>query len=126
VPAGPCRPAGTAPVSPAQLPGPGCSASRTSRAIRTRLSTSSLLNRLLVWALTVATVMPSRSAISRLPSPSAMARAVSSSRRARMVSADQGGHGVYPFGTNTCAGGATTTFLTTGKRPSGDLRRAAQ
>ncbi len=54
-----------------------------SRAIRTRLSTSSLLNRLLVWALTVATVMPRRSAVSRLPSPSAMARAVSSSRRVR-------------------------------------------
>ncbi|MEU5036913.1 alpha/beta hydrolase [Streptomyces rubiginosohelvolus] len=46
-------------------------------------------------------------------------------QRARMVTADQGGHGVYPFGTNTCANEATTTFLTTGKRPADDLRCAA-
>ncbi|ALU95545.1 hydrolase [Streptomyces globisporus C-1027] len=46
-------------------------------------------------------------------------------QRARMVTADQGGHGVYPFGTNTCANEATTTFLTTGKRPAADLRCAA-
>ncbi|MET9094470.1 alpha/beta hydrolase [Streptomyces cyaneofuscatus] len=46
-------------------------------------------------------------------------------QRARMVTADQGGHGVYPFGANTCANEATTTFLTTGKRPARDLRCAA-
>ncbi|MFC9990842.1 alpha/beta hydrolase [Streptomyces globisporus] len=47
-------------------------------------------------------------------------------QRARMVTADQGGHGVYPFGTNTCATEVTTTFLTTGKRPARDLRCAAE
>ncbi|WP_244203761.1 alpha/beta hydrolase, partial [Streptomyces albovinaceus] len=47
-------------------------------------------------------------------------------QRARMVTADQGGHGVYPFGTNTCANEVTTTFLTTGKRPARDLRCAAE
>jgi pimeloyl-ACP methyl ester carboxylesterase len=41
--------------------------------------------------------------------------------RARMVVADQGGHGVYPFGTNTCANDAATAFLTTGERPARDL-----
>ncbi|MBB4908268.1 alpha/beta hydrolase [Actinophytocola algeriensis] len=41
--------------------------------------------------------------------------------RARMVVADQGGHGVYPFGTNTCANNSVTTFLTTGERPAHDL-----
>jgi pimeloyl-ACP methyl ester carboxylesterase len=41
--------------------------------------------------------------------------------RARMVVADQGGHGVYPFGTNTCANDAVTAFLTTGERPARDL-----
>lgn len=46
-------------------------------------------------------------------------------QRARMVTADQGGHGVYPFGANTCANEATTTFLTTGKRPARDLNCAA-
>lgn len=47
-------------------------------------------------------------------------------QRARMVTADQGGHGVYPFGANTCANEATTEFLTTGKRPAADLRCAAE
>jgi pimeloyl-ACP methyl ester carboxylesterase len=46
--------------------------------------------------------------------------------RARMVVADQGGHGVYPFGTNTCANDAATAFLTTGERPAHDLRCDAQ
>ncbi|MER6191051.1 alpha/beta hydrolase [Streptomyces cyaneofuscatus] len=46
-------------------------------------------------------------------------------QRARMVTVDQGGHGVYPFGANTCANEAATRFLTTGKRPAGDLRCAA-
>ncbi|MFI5660925.1 alpha/beta hydrolase [Streptomyces sp. NPDC051684] len=41
--------------------------------------------------------------------------------RAVMVTADQGGHGVYPTGTNTCANDAVTTYLTTGKRPSQDV-----
>ncbi|MPY59536.1 alpha/beta hydrolase [Streptomyces spongiae] len=46
--------------------------------------------------------------------------------RATMVTADQGGHGVYPFGANTCANDAVTTFLTTGQRPSQDLACAAE
>jgi hypothetical protein len=31
-----------------------------------------------------------------------------------MVTADQGGHGVYPFGPNTCANDAVTAFLIVG------------
>ncbi|MFI6349643.1 alpha/beta hydrolase [Streptomyces sp. NPDC050560] len=46
--------------------------------------------------------------------------------RARMVTADQGGHGVYPFGTNTCANDAVTAFLTDGERPQKDLACTAQ
>jgi len=46
--------------------------------------------------------------------------------RATMVTADQGGHGVYPFGRNTCAKDAVTAFLTTGQRPSQDLACAAE
>ncbi|MFG1925270.1 alpha/beta hydrolase [Cryptosporangium sp. NPDC048952] len=41
--------------------------------------------------------------------------------RARMVTVDQGGHGVYGFGANTCASDAMNNFLTTGKRPQRDL-----
>ncbi|MEV8314993.1 alpha/beta hydrolase [Streptomyces sp. NPDC059900] len=47
-------------------------------------------------------------------------------KRARMVTADQGGHGVYPFGRNTCANDAVTVFLTTGQRPARDLTCAAE
>ncbi|WP_121750947.1 alpha/beta hydrolase [Streptomyces sp. E2N166] len=47
-------------------------------------------------------------------------------KRATMVTADQGGHGVYPFGPNACANDAATAFLTTGKRPSQDLACAAE
>ncbi|MFD5037137.1 alpha/beta hydrolase [Streptomyces sp. NPDC087894] len=47
-------------------------------------------------------------------------------KRATMVTADQGGHGVYPFGPNTCANDAVTTFLTTGQRPPRDLACAAE
>jgi hypothetical protein len=47
-------------------------------------------------------------------------------KRATMVTADQGGHGVYPFGHNACANDAATTFLTTGQRPSQDLACAAE
>ncbi|MEU3272972.1 alpha/beta hydrolase [Saccharomonospora sp. NPDC006951] len=47
-------------------------------------------------------------------------------QRATMVTADQGGHGVYPFGANTCANDAVTTFLTTGQRPAHDLACAAE
>lgn len=46
--------------------------------------------------------------------------------RAKMVTADQGGHGVYPFGANTCANDAVTTFLVNGKRPDKDLYCTAQ
>ncbi|GAA2958777.1 MULTISPECIES: alpha/beta hydrolase [Streptomyces] len=46
--------------------------------------------------------------------------------RATMVTADQGGHGVYPYGRNTCANDAATTFLTTGERPARDLACAAE
>ena len=45
--------------------------------------------------------------------------------RATMVTADQGGHGVGPFGRNTCAKDAVTAFLTTGQRPSRDIACAA-
>ncbi|MFF7311451.1 alpha/beta fold hydrolase [Streptomyces sp. NPDC008137] len=47
-------------------------------------------------------------------------------KRATMVTADQGGHGVYPFGRNTCAKDAVTTFLTTGQRPPRDFACAAE
>ncbi|MGI5429459.1 alpha/beta hydrolase [Streptomyces sp. CA-179760] len=47
-------------------------------------------------------------------------------KRATMVTADQGGHGVYPFGPNTCANDAVTAFLTTGQRPARDLACAAE
>ncbi|QIK10859.1 alpha/beta hydrolase [Streptomyces sp. ID38640] len=47
-------------------------------------------------------------------------------KRATMVTADQGGHGVYPFGRNTCANSTVTAFLTTGQRPSRDLACAAE
>ncbi|MFH8442026.1 alpha/beta hydrolase [Streptomyces sp. NPDC018026] len=46
--------------------------------------------------------------------------------RATMVTADQGGHGVYPYGRNTCANDAATRFLTTGEHPARDLACAAQ
>ncbi|MGW5868830.1 alpha/beta hydrolase [Streptomyces sp. NPDC055239] len=46
--------------------------------------------------------------------------------RTKMVTADQGGHGVYPFGTNTCANNAVTAFLVDGKRPHKDLACPAQ
>ncbi|MCG5220444.1 alpha/beta hydrolase [Streptosporangium sp. KLBMP 9127] len=46
--------------------------------------------------------------------------------RARMVTVDQGGHGVYLLGENTCADTAVTTFLTTGKRPVRELTCAAE
>lgn len=42
-----------------------------------------------------------------------------------LVTADQGGHGVYPFGVNGCADEAVTTYLTTGQRPARDLACAA-
>ncbi|CAL9324219.1 alpha/beta hydrolase [Streptomyces sp. SudanB66_2053] len=41
--------------------------------------------------------------------------------RAVLVTADQGGHGVYPFGTSTCANNAVTEFLSTGHRPAHDM-----
>ncbi|GAA2931724.1 alpha/beta hydrolase [Streptomyces thioluteus] len=47
-------------------------------------------------------------------------------QRARLVTADQGGHGVYPFGSNTCANDTATAFLTTGRRPAKDLACAAE
>jgi hypothetical protein len=43
-----------------------------------------------------------------------------------MVTADQGGHGTYLFGTNTCANNAATVFLATGTRPSHDTACAAE
>ncbi|MFF8550582.1 alpha/beta hydrolase [Streptomyces albidoflavus] len=46
--------------------------------------------------------------------------------RAVLVTADQGGHGVYPFGVNGCANDAVTTYLTTGERPARDLACAAE
>ncbi|MGW2210721.1 alpha/beta hydrolase [Streptomyces sp. NPDC001781] len=46
--------------------------------------------------------------------------------RATMVTVDQGGHGVYPFGSNTCANDVVTAFLTTGQHPSRDLACAAE
>ncbi|WP_328766734.1 alpha/beta hydrolase [Streptomyces sp. NBC_00286] len=47
-------------------------------------------------------------------------------KRATMVTADQGGHGVYPFGPNTCANDTVTAFLTTGQRPTQDLACPAE
>lgn len=47
-------------------------------------------------------------------------------KRATMVTVDQGGHGVYPFGRNTCANDTVTAFLTTGQRPPQDLACAAE
>ncbi|SOD64410.1 TAP-like protein [Streptomyces zhaozhouensis] len=47
-------------------------------------------------------------------------------QRAVLVTADQGGHGVYPFGSNTCANDSVTAYLTTGERPSQDLACAAE
>ncbi|MEU5286817.1 alpha/beta hydrolase [Streptomyces sp. CA-278952] len=46
--------------------------------------------------------------------------------RATLVTADQGGHGVYPFGRNACANDAVTAFLTTGQRPARDLACPAE
>jgi pimeloyl-ACP methyl ester carboxylesterase len=46
--------------------------------------------------------------------------------RARMVTADQGGHGAYLFGTNSCANNTVTAFLTTGVRPHEDRACAAE
>ncbi|MGW9175077.1 alpha/beta hydrolase [Streptomyces decoyicus] len=46
--------------------------------------------------------------------------------RATMVTADEGGHGVYPFGRNTCANYTVTAFLTNGQRPAEDLACAAE
>ncbi|OLT38712.1 hydrolase [Saccharomonospora sp. CUA-673] len=46
--------------------------------------------------------------------------------RATMVTADQGGHGVYPFGANTCSNEATTEYLTTGRMPAQDMACAAE
>jgi hypothetical protein len=46
--------------------------------------------------------------------------------RATMVTADQGGHGVYPWGGNACANDTVTTYLATGQRPSRDLACAAE
>ncbi|MFC8661038.1 alpha/beta hydrolase [Streptomyces sp. NPDC057199] len=47
-------------------------------------------------------------------------------KRATMVTADQGGHGVYPYGRNTCANDTVTAFLTTGRSPARDLACAAE
>ncbi len=46
--------------------------------------------------------------------------------RATLVTADQGGHGIYPWGRNTCANDSVTTFVTTGQRPERDLACAAE
>ncbi|MFI5808198.1 alpha/beta hydrolase [Streptomyces sp. NPDC051561] len=46
--------------------------------------------------------------------------------RATLVTADQGGHGVYPFGLNTCANNTATAFLTTGQLPAKDRVCAAE
>ncbi|MFE3249335.1 alpha/beta hydrolase [Streptomyces sp. NPDC059209] len=42
-------------------------------------------------------------------------------QRATMVTVDEGGHGVYLAGHNSCANDAVTTFLTDGQRPERDL-----
>ncbi|WP_410669769.1 alpha/beta hydrolase [Amycolatopsis sp. cmx-4-68] len=46
--------------------------------------------------------------------------------RARLVTADQGGHGAYLFGTNSCLNDTVTAFLTTGARPNRDTNCAAE
>ena len=45
--------------------------------------------------------------------------------RAAMLTVDQGGHGAYLFGTNTCANGKVTEYLLGGRRPH-DLTCAAE
>ncbi|WP_069169559.1 alpha/beta hydrolase [Streptomyces griseus] len=47
-------------------------------------------------------------------------------KRATMVTVDQGGHGIYPNGSDACANGAVTRYLTTGKLPAKDLACAAE
>lgn len=42
--------------------------------------------------------------------------------RARLVSVDSGGHGAYLNNGNACGDRTVTEFLTTGRRPSGDVR----
>ncbi|MFG2910519.1 alpha/beta hydrolase [Kitasatospora sp. NPDC048286] len=42
-------------------------------------------------------------------------------KRARMVVADAGGHGMYRLSGNACADGVVTDYLTTGRRPAGDV-----
>ncbi|MFJ3901300.1 alpha/beta hydrolase [Streptomyces sp. NPDC090025] len=46
--------------------------------------------------------------------------------RATLVTVDQGGHGVYPFGRNTCAKSTVTAFLADGRRPAHDRACAAE
>jgi hypothetical protein len=46
--------------------------------------------------------------------------------RARLITADQGGHGTYMFGTNSCANNAVTSYLTTGTRPAHDVACGAE
>ncbi|MFF5049660.1 alpha/beta hydrolase [[Kitasatospora] papulosa] len=47
-------------------------------------------------------------------------------KRATMVTVDQGGHGIYPNASNTCANDAVTRYLTTGKLPVKDKTCAAE
>ncbi len=46
--------------------------------------------------------------------------------RAAMLTVDQGGHGAYLFGTNTCADTRVTEYLLGGQRPARDLQCAAE
>lgn len=45
--------------------------------------------------------------------------------RARLITADQGGHGAYLFGTNSCLNNAVSSFLASGARPAQDTACAA-
>ncbi|MEU0135921.1 alpha/beta hydrolase [Streptomyces sp. NPDC006296] len=47
-------------------------------------------------------------------------------KRARMVTVDQGGHGIYPNASNSCASEAVTRYLAAGKLPAEDMACAAE
>jgi len=51
------------------------------------------------------------------PLPGARELTAALGRHTRLVTVDQGGHGVYLFGANTCANDVVTHYLTTGVRP---------
>jgi hypothetical protein len=51
------------------------------------------------------------------PLPGAVEMTAALGPRARLVTVDQGGHGVFLFGTNKCGNDMVTHYLVTGLRP---------